>query len=72
MQADFRFIVIHRVHNYEAEFTWLQKLIMNMYGVIAKFGLSDIRALNLDTSNVKEETVPLVINYPKRSKIERM
>ena len=72
MQADFRFIVIHRVHNYEAEFTWLQKLIMNMYGVIAKFGLSDIRALNLDTSNVKEETVPLVINYPKRSKIERI
>ncbi|MCK9203783.1 MAG: KUP/HAK/KT family potassium transporter [Bacteroidales bacterium] len=57
--SDFRFIVIDRIQNYDFDFPPKEQLIMDLYSVIKNFGISEVNALGLDTSNVTIETVPL-------------
>jgi len=57
--SDFRFIVIDRVQNYDFDFPPREQLIMDLYDRIKYFGISEVRALGLDTSNVTVEMVPL-------------
>lgn len=60
--ADFRFVVIDRIQNYDFDFPAREQLIMDLYSFIKRFGISDVHALGLDTSNVTVETVPLYID----------
>jgi KUP system potassium uptake protein len=57
--SDFRFIVIDRIQNYDFDFPPKEQLIMDLYSIIKNFGISEVNALGLDTSNVTIETVPL-------------
>jgi len=57
--SDFRFIVIDMVQNYDFDFPPREQLIMDIYSIIKKTGISRIHSLGLDTSNVTEELVPL-------------
>lgn len=57
--SDFRFIVIDRIQNYDFDFPPREQLIMDLYDRIKYFGISEVRALGLDTSNVTVEMVPL-------------
>ncbi len=70
--GDFKFIVIHRVHNYEYGFSFGTKLIMKLYNLFARMGISDINAYGLDTSSAQTELVPLIINQRHRSKLVRV
>ncbi len=70
--GDFRFIIIHRVHNRDHEFKFNEKITMNLYNLIKTFGINDINAFGLDTSNVIIETVPLVVKSEYKHKIKRM
>jgi KUP system potassium uptake protein len=54
------------------EFTIRQKLIINLYNVVRMLGISEERSLNLDTSNVLVEKVPLVANQRLERKIKRI
>ncbi|MFH1159851.1 MAG: KUP/HAK/KT family potassium transporter, partial [bacterium] len=56
--GDFRFVVIDRVQNYDFDFAASEQLIMNLYDVFKRFGISDVKAFGLDTSTVTLETVP--------------
>jgi len=60
--SDFRFIVIDRIQNYDFDFPPKEQFIMDLYAIFKKFGISEVRALGLDTSNVTIETVPLYID----------
>ncbi|NCA75589.1 MAG: potassium transporter Kup [Alphaproteobacteria bacterium] len=60
--ADFRFIVIDRIQNYDFDFPPREQFIMDLYAIFKKFGISEVRSLGLDTSNVMVETVPLYID----------
>jgi KUP system potassium uptake protein len=71
IMGDFKFIVIHRVHNYEHGFVLKDKLIMNYYNFVARLGITDIKAFGLDTSNVQMEQVPLIINQEYKHQITR-
>jgi KUP system potassium uptake protein len=62
VMSDFRFIVIDRIQNYDFDFPPREQFIMDMYAVFKKFGISEVRALGLDTSNVTIETVPLYVD----------
>ncbi|MFC2102035.1 KUP/HAK/KT family potassium transporter [Bacteroidota bacterium] len=62
IMSDFRFIVIDRIQNYDFDFPPKEQFIMDMYSVFKKFGISEVRALGLDTSNVTIETVPLYVD----------
>lgn len=62
VMSDFRFIVIDRIQNYDFDFPPKEQFIMDFYSILKKFGISEVRALGLDTSNVTIETVPLYID----------
>ncbi len=62
VMSDFRFVVIDRIQNYDFDFPPKEQFIMDMYAIFKKFGISEVRALGLDTSNVTIETVPLYID----------
>jgi len=62
VSADFRFVVIDRIQNYDFDFPPREQFIMDFYAIFKKFGISEVRALGLDTSNVTIETVPLYVD----------
>jgi KUP system potassium uptake protein len=62
VSADFRFVVIDRIQNYDFDFPPKEQFIMDLYSIFKRFGISEVRALGLDTSNVTVETVPLYID----------
>ncbi len=60
--SDFRFVVIDRIQNYDFDFPPREQFIMDLYAFFKNFGITEVRALGLDTSNVTVETVPLYID----------
>jgi KUP system potassium uptake protein len=60
--SDFRFVVIDRIQNYDFDFPPREQFIMDMYSIFKRFGISEVRSLGLDTSNVTVEMVPLFID----------
>jgi K+ transporter len=58
--SDFRYIVIERVPNKDYEFENAQKFVMNLFFIIRKIGLTDVKYLGLDSTNVSVEEVPLL------------
>ncbi len=70
--ADFRFIIIKRIQNYDFDFPVIDQFIMDNYSLLAKIGLSDVRAYGLDTSNVMIEMVPLMMEDADRPLLNRI
>lgn len=66
--GDFRFIVIHRIYYPAFSNNRRDNIIMNLYGIIKHIGISDERALGLDTSSVVVEKVPLIVRRNDHSK----
>jgi KUP system potassium uptake protein len=62
VMSDFRFVVIDRIQNYDFDFPPKEQFIMDLYAIFKRFGITEVRALGLDTSNVTVETVPLYID----------
>lgn len=62
VSADFRFVVIDRIQNYDFDFPPREQFVMDLYAIFKQFGITEVRALGLDTSNVTVETVPLYID----------
>jgi KUP system potassium uptake protein len=59
--GDFRFVIIDRVQNYDVDFPGRDQFILDLYDLLKRFGISEVRALGLDTSNVLTEYVPLTV-----------
>jgi KUP system potassium uptake protein len=59
ISGDFRFVIIDRIQNYDFDFAPVEQLIMDLYSIFKRFGISEVKALGLDTSNISVETVPL-------------
>jgi KUP system potassium uptake protein len=70
--ADFHYIIIRRIQNYDFDFPAFEQFIMDFYRWLTKMSTSDIRAYGLDTSNVMEEKVPFVIETGKRNILKRV
>ena len=63
ISGDFRFIIIHRVYYPDNSVNRQQNLLMNFYALISKIGIDEPKALELDTSMVMVERVPLIIDH---------
>lgn len=61
MAGDFRFVVIHRIFYPFSSADSRDNFIMGLYALIKHIGISEERALGLDTSSVTVERVPLII-----------
>ena len=70
--ADFKFILIHRVFTLNQIRRFGEKLSLSIYNIIKHLGISDIKAYNLETSNVLVESVPLIVDTRCKLKIKRV
>jgi KUP system potassium uptake protein len=61
ISGDFRFIIIDRIQNYDIDFPAREQLILDLYDILKRIGISEVKAFGLDTSNVMIETVPLSV-----------
>jgi KUP system potassium uptake protein len=72
VNGDFQYVLIDRIATYDIDFTFHQKLIINIYNLIKRLGIPEEKALNLDTSNVLVEKVPLLADQRAKRKIKRI
>ena len=70
--GDFRFVVLEKYLSVENDLPWLEKIIMQAYYYIKDFTASDDKWFGLETSSVKIEQVPLVINPIQNVELTRL
>jgi KUP system potassium uptake protein len=70
--SDFKFILIERTLTRDQMLSLVQKIIMEISDLIGKTGVAEESALNLDTSNVVIEKVPLGLHPIEALRIKRI
>ncbi len=70
--GDFKFVVIEKFLSYENDLPFFEKLVLNLYFFLKKFSLSEAKAFGLDSSSVKIEKFPMIINPPKDINLHRI
>lgn len=70
--GDFKFIIIEKFLSYDNDLPWHERIIMDMYFVLKKISLSEGRAFGLDSSSVKIEKFPLVIQPHREMNLKRV
>lgn len=70
--GDFKFVVIEKFLSYENDLPLFEKVVLNIYFFLKRFSLSEARAFGLDSSSVKVEKFPMVINPPKELNLVRI
>jgi KUP system potassium uptake protein len=72
IMGDFRFVVIDRIQNYDFDFSPYDQFIMDIYSILKRIGITDVKAFGLDTSNVEVEKVPLIMDNDTGRKCKRI
>ena len=72
INGDFQFVLIDRIATYDLDLTFRQKLVINLYNIFKRIAITEAKALNLDTSNVLVEKVPLTGDQRAKRKIQRV
>jgi KUP system potassium uptake protein len=70
--GDFRFVVLEKFLSLENDLPFLEKLIMEAYFFIKEYTPSEDKWFGLDTSSVKVEKVPLIINPVREVDLQRV
>jgi KUP system potassium uptake protein len=70
--GDFKFVVIEKFLSYENDLPLFEKIILNAYFILKQFSLSEAKAFGLDSSSVKIEKFPMIINPPKDLNLQRI
>lgn len=72
MAPDFLFILIDRVMSSDAKLPRSERFILSMHRISRLFCISDVRALNLDSSITIEEKVPIMVEGKEQPRIRRL
>ncbi|MEI6274439.1 MAG: KUP/HAK/KT family potassium transporter [Prolixibacteraceae bacterium] len=70
--ADFLFVNLDRVLINDYKLPPLKRFTMGIHNLIRGMGINDVKAYGLDTSNVIEEKIPIVIAREEKKRIRRM
>jgi KUP system potassium uptake protein len=70
LPGDFKFVMIERIVLKDIKLTKTENFILSLHKVLQHFGISDVRALQLDTTNTVVEQVPIIINQPLEKRIK--
>ena len=70
--GDFKFVLSEKFLSNDSDMIWHEKLIMNTYFFIKKISLSEEKAFGLDSSSVKIEKFPMVVNPPESICMKRI
>ena len=70
--GDFKFVLSEKFLSNDSDMIWHEKLVMNTYFLIKKISLSEEKAFGLDSSSVKIEKFPMVVNPPESICMKRI
>ncbi len=70
--ADFLFVNLDRILINDYKLPPLKRFTMGLHNLIRKMGINDVKAFGLDTSNVIEEKIPIVIAREEKKRIKRL
>lgn len=70
--GDFKFVIIEKFLSYDNDLPWHERVILDLYFTLKKISLSEGRAFGLDSSSVKIEKFPLVINPHREINLKRV
>lgn len=70
--ADFIYVLIDRVMSRDYYLSGSENITLGLHNISRLICISDIKALQLDTTNTIEEKVPISINQPKTGRITRV
>lgn len=70
--ADFLFVNLDRVLTSDYKLPPLKIFIMGLHNFVRRIGITDVKALGLDASNVIEEKVPILIGQQIKKRIKRI
>jgi|WetSurSiteA1Bulk_404760.scaffolds.fasta_scaffold04531_2 KUP system potassium uptake protein len=69
--GDFKFILIERIMIRDYKLSKWENFILTLNNITRKISISDIRALQLDSTNTVTEQVPILIDQPYNRRIKR-
>ena len=72
LPADFKYVLIDRVMPRDYKLSNIENFTLTLHGLSRLFCISDIRALQLDSTNTIEEQVPITIDQPIGLRIKRV
>jgi KUP system potassium uptake protein len=72
INGDFQFVLIDRIATYDLDLSFRQKMVLNLYNVFKYIALPEEKYLNLDTSNVLVEKVPLTADQRAKRRMHRI
>jgi KUP system potassium uptake protein len=70
--SDFVFVLIDRVMTRDYQLSKIENMTLWLHAISRLICISDIKALQLDTTNTIEEKVPITINQPQSERIIRV
>jgi KUP system potassium uptake protein len=70
--ADFQFILIERIMIRDNKLTRWENFILTLNNISRKISISDIRALQLDSTNTITEQVPIIVDQTPPRRIKRI
>ncbi len=70
LPGDFKYVMIERIILSDIKLTRTESFILSLHKVLQHVGISDVRALQLDTTNTVVEQVPIIINQPVQKRIK--
>jgi KUP system potassium uptake protein len=70
--GDFQFIVLEKFLSQDNELPFFERVLMRIYFLIKKIGLSEERGFGLDQSNVAVEKYPLIVSPITAIKLQRI
>jgi KUP system potassium uptake protein len=72
IEGDFKFILIDRIMSRDLTLSTWENLILSLNSLIRKLSITDIKTLNLDSTNTIIEQVPISIDQPVAYRIKRI
>jgi len=70
--GDFQFVVMEKFLSHDNELPFYERIIMRLYFLLKKVGLSEERGFGLDQSNVTIEKFPLIVAPVSNLKLKRI
>ncbi len=70
--GDFKFVLIEKFLSYDNDLPWQERIILDAYFFLKKMSLSEGRAFGLDTSSIKIEKFPLILNPHREMNLKRI
>ncbi len=70
-EGDFKFILIERIISRDYTLSNWENFVLSLNSLVRKLSITDIRTLNLDSTNTIIEEVPITINQPVTYRIKR-